>query len=138
MNNGPTDEFKPTVNDRLRKSRERLAELRAESQAKARRAVRITNNYAHDHPWRMVITGAALAFTAGLLINTKPRRRIVVKQQKPVIKVKAPKPEKKHSPFAAIHALVPLVMLGLKAYTASRPHNKIEPHGPVDPSAPTP
>jgi hypothetical protein len=134
MNNGPLN-TKPDMNERLRKSRERIDEFRAEAQAKARRAARITNNYAHDHPWRMVATGAALAFAAGLLLNSRRPRRIVVKTQKPVIKVKAPKPEKKHSPFDAINALLPLALFGLKAYVASKPKNKLTPHDAPDLSA---
>jgi hypothetical protein len=127
MNNGPL-ESKPSMSDRLRKSRERVDEFRAEAQAKARRAARITNNYAHDHPWRIALTTVALGFVAGFLMNTKRPKRIVVKTQRPTIKVKAPKPEKKHSGLATLNALVPLVLFGLKAYTASRPKNKIEPH----------
>ena len=137
MNNGPLN-TKPEIGERLRKSRERIDEMRAEAQAKARRAARITNNYAHDHPWRMVATGVVLAFAAGFIMNTKRPRRIVLKTQKPVIKVKAPKPEKKHSPFEAIHALLPLALLGLKAYVASKPKNKITPHAAPEMSAPVP
>lgn len=136
MNNGPLD-TKPGMTDRLRKSRERIDELRAETQAKARRAVRITNNYAHDHPWRIACTTAALAFIAGFLMNTKRPRRLVVKTQRPTIKVKAPKPEKKHSLFDTVHAILPLAVFGLKAYTATRPENKIRAHGP-EMSAPVP
>jgi hypothetical protein len=128
MNNGPLN-TKPDMSERLRKSRERIEEFRAETQAKARRAVRITNNYAHDHPWRMVATGAALAFAAGLLMNSSRRpRRIVVKTQRPTIKVKAPRPEKKESKFDVVNALLPMALFGLKAYMASKPKNKINPH----------
>ncbi len=126
MKNGSN--FNLNMSEQLRKSRERLSEFRAESQAKARRAVRITNNYAHDHPWRMVMTGVALAFTAGFLMNTKRPRKVVLKQPKPIIKVQAPRSEKKHSPFSAVHALMPLVLMGLKMYQASRPKNKIQAH----------
>jgi hypothetical protein len=137
MNNGPM-EAKPNMGERLRKSRERIEEFRAEAQAKARRAARITNNYAHDHPWRIACTTAALAFVAGFVMNTKRPKRIVVKTQKPTIKVKAPKPEKKHSTFDTVNALLPLVLFGLKAYTASRPKNKIEPHPPYQREANAP
>jgi len=139
MNNGPM-EAKQSMSERLRKSRERVDEFRAEAQAKARRAARITNNYAHDHPWRIAATTVALGFIAGFLMNTKRPKRIVVKTQKPTIKVKAPKPEKKHGAFDTINALLPLVLFGVKAYTASRPKNKIEPHPTYQPetNAPVP
>jgi len=137
MNNGPF-EAKSNMSERLRKSRERVDEFRAEAQAKARRAVRVTNNYAHDHPWNIVGVAAALAFAAGFLMNTKRPKRIVVKTQKPTIKVKAPKPEKKHSAFDTINAMLPLVLFGFKAYTASRPKNKIEPHPAYQPEANAP
>jgi hypothetical protein len=140
MNNGPM-ESKPSMSERLRKSRERVDEFRAEAQAKARRAVRVTNNYAHDHPWNIVGIAAGLAFAAGFLMNTRRRpKRIVVKTQKPTIKLKAPKPEKKRSGFDTVNALLPLVLFGVKAYTASRPKNKIEPHDTyrAETSAPVP
>ena len=136
MNNGPLN-TNPGMTERLRKSRERIEELRAETQAKARRAVRITNNYAHDHPWRITCATAALAFIAGFLLNTKRPRQIVVKTQRPTIKLKAPKPEKKRSAFDAINSLLPLAVLGLKAYTASTPKNKTRARGP-EMSAPVP
>ena len=137
MNNGPL-ESKPNMSDRFRKSRERIDEFRAETQAKARRVVRVTDNYAHDHPWRIALTTVAVGFVAGLLMSTKRPKRIVVKTQKPIIKVKAPKPEKKRGGFNTINALLPLVLFGLKAYTVTRPKNKIEPHDTYTPETSTP
>src|SRR5688572_19907436 len=139
MNNGPLN-TKPEMSERLRKSRERIEEFRAEAQAKARRAARVTNNYAHDHPWRIAATTAALAFVAGFIMNTKRPKRIVVKTQRPTIKVNAPRPDRRHSPFETVNALLPLVMFGVKAYMASRPKNKIEPHDSYKPetNAPVP
>jgi ElaB/YqjD/DUF883 family membrane-anchored ribosome-binding protein len=136
-NNGPTRNMKQNVGEQLRKSRERLDELRAETQAKARRAVRVTNNYAHDHPWRIASTSIALGFIAGFLMNTKRPKRIVVKQPKPVIKLKtvAPKAKKKRSSFGAFQTLMPLALMGLKMYAASRPKNKIVPHPAENASA---
>ena len=95
----------------------RVEEFAAESKAKARRAVRVTNNYAHDHPWRMVITGSALAFIAGMLIpRTRSRPLIINREVKPVVKVKAPK----QSRFELIHALIPLAALAVKAMSVAR------------------
>ena len=124
MENDTTQTVKLSMEERLRRSRQRIEELTAESKAKARRAVRITNNYAHDHPWRMVITGSALAFIAGMLVRgngsgRKPRTRVVLKPQpKPVVKVQAPKQSK----FELIHALLPIAALGLKALSIARAH----------------
>jgi hypothetical protein len=137
MNNGPL-ETKPNMSERLRKSRERIDEMRAEAQAKARRAVRITDNYAHDHPWRIAATSVALGFVAGFLMNTKRPKRIVVKTQRPTIKVKAPKPEKRRSGADTLKALVPLVLFGLKAYSASRPKKQAPPQTESEMSAPVP
>lgn len=140
MNNGPASgEMKQNMGERLRKSRERIDEIRAETQAKARRAVRITNNYAHDHPWRMVATGAALAFIAGLAVNSGKRpRKVVLKQPRPIIKVKADKVEKvekKHGGFNVLQALMPLLLLVAKGAMATRQKNQIRPHpvkeGPI-------
>jgi hypothetical protein len=138
MNNGASaGEFKQSMGERLRKSRERIDEIRAETQAKARRAVRITNNYAHDHPWRMVCTGVTLAFVAGYLMNSGKRpRRIVLKQPKPVIKVKAKAPSdeqiekavKKQSSFNLVQAFMPLALLVAKGMMAARQKNQIRPH----------
>jgi len=124
MENETTQTVKITMEERLRRSRQRIEELTAESKAKARRAVRITDNYAHDHPWRMVITGSALAFIAGMLVREtgarhKARRPIVLKREvKPVVKVQAPKQSK----FELIHALIPLAALALKAMSVARSH----------------
>jgi hypothetical protein len=138
MNNGPTTRgFKDNMSEQLRKSRERLDEIRAETQAKARRAVRVTNNYAHDHPWRIACTSVTLGFIIGFLMNTKRPKRIVLKKEKPVIKIKAQTvaPEKSHSSFKTFQALVPLALMGLKMYAASKPKNKIQPHDVSDASA---
>lgn len=151
MNNGNGT----TMDDRWRKTRQALDELRAESQAKARRAVRITNNYAHDHPWRMVTTAAALALVAGLLIRGGAKKpKVVVNQpagSKPgkstgsnpgfrLRKVKA----KSSGPspiWEAVHALAPLILFGVKTWQSSRsngpepaPAPKTEPVGAPAPA----
>jgi hypothetical protein len=127
--------------ERMRKTRETLNAWRAESQAKARRAVRITDNYAHDHPWRMVTTAGALALAAGLLIRGASTRKssAAVKNlplpRKPTVKVIKAKAKPKHSPWDAIHALAPLVLLGLKAWQSSHAAKAAAPVN-VNPPAP--
>jgi hypothetical protein len=125
MEEQPNGNTKLNMQDRLRKSRERVEELTAETKAKARRAVRITDNYAHDHPWRMVTTAAALAFISGMLVHSSTGRRkngprVIVRREikQPVIKVK----EKKQGKFELIHALIPLIALGIKAMSVARSH----------------
>ena len=68
-----TEATKEKMAERMRRTKQSFDEIRAETQAKARRAVRITNNYAHDHPWRVVGTAAALAFVVGLLRSEERR-----------------------------------------------------------------
>jgi hypothetical protein len=132
MNNEQTRNLKENLGERLRRSRESLDELRAETQAKARRAVRITNNYAHDHPWRMVATGAALAFAVGLLMRRTGPKKIVLgtKKNAPVVKVK--KARASGSAFDAIQALMPIALMAFKAYQ----HKRADTHPKVDTSTP--
>jgi hypothetical protein len=114
-----TEETRDNVADRLRRTKQSIDEIRAETQAKARRAVRITNNYAHDHPWRVVTTAAALAFVVGLLMRKSPRKIIVRKEgDAPVLKVKRVK--SKGSAWEAISAFMPVALFAAKTAMASR------------------
>ena len=83
-----TEATKEKVTERLRRTKQSFDEMRAETQAKARRAVRITNNYAHDHPWRVVTTAVAMAFVVGLLMRKSPRKIVVRKEGDIIIKLK--------------------------------------------------
>ena len=117
-----TEETRDNVADRLRRTKQSLDEIRAETQAKARRAVRITNNYAHDHPWRVVATAAGLAFVVGLLMRKSPRKIIVRKESDaPVLKVKRVK--SKGSPWEAISAFMPVALFAAKTAMAARNKN---------------
>jgi hypothetical protein len=111
--------MKENMSDRLRRTRQSFDEIRAETQAKARRAVRITNNYAHDHPWRMVATAAAMAFVVGLLMRKSPRKIIVRKHKDaPVLKVK--RLNAKGSPWEAVSAFMPIAFFAAKAAMTAR------------------
>ena len=117
-----TEETRDNVADRLRRTKQSIDEIRAETQAKARRAVRITNNYAHDHPWRVVGTAAAMAFVIGLLMRKSPRKIIVRKEgDAPVLKVKQVK--SKGSAWEAISAFMPVALFAAKAAMAARNKN---------------
>jgi hypothetical protein len=114
-----TEATRENVSERLRRTKQSFDEIRAETQAKARRAVRITNNYAHDHPWRVVATAAGLAFIVGLLMRKSPRKIIVSKPaDAPVLKVKRVK--SKGSIWEAISAFMPIALFAAKTTMAGR------------------
>jgi hypothetical protein len=114
-----TEATKEKMAERMRRTKQSFDEIRAETQAKARRAVRITNNYAHDHPWRVVSTAAALAFAIGLLMRKSPRKIIVRKEgDAPVLKVKQVKP--RGSAWEAVSAFVPIALFAAKTAMAAR------------------
>jgi hypothetical protein len=116
-----TEATKEKMAERLRRSKQSFDEIRAETQAKARRAIRVTNNYAHDHPWRVVGTAAAIAFAIGLIMRKSPRKIIVRKEgDAPVLKVKR---VKQHSPWEAITAFMPIALFAAKTAMAARNKN---------------
>jgi hypothetical protein len=115
-------ELKENVNDRLRRTKQSLDEIRAETQAKARRAVRITNDYAHDHPWRVVATAAGMAFIVGMLMRKRPRKILVRKSSDaPVLKVREVK--QRHSAWEAVSAFIPVALFAAKTAMAARSKN---------------
>jgi len=121
-----TESAKENMSDRLRRTKQNFDEIRAETQAKARRAVRITNNYAHDHPWRMVVSAAGLALVVGLLMRKSPRRIIVSKaKDAPVLKVKRVK--SKGSAWEAVSAFMPVALFAAKTAMASRSNKNSQP-----------
>ena len=117
-----TEATKENMAERMRRTKQSFDEIRAETQAKARRAIRITNNYAHDHPWRVVGTAVAMAFVVGLLMRKSPRKIIVRKQgDAPVLKVKQVKP--RGSAWEAISAFMPIALFAAKTAMAARNKN---------------
>lgn len=117
-----TEETKEKMAERVRRTKQSFDEIRAETQAKARRAIRITNNYAHDHPWRVVGTAAAMAFVIGLLMRKSPRKIIVRKEGgAPVLKVRQVKP--RGSAWEAISAFMPIALFAAKTAIAARNKN---------------
>lgn len=117
-----TEATKENMAERLRRSKQSFDEIRAETQAKARRAIRVTNNYAHDHPWRVVATATAMAFAIGLIMRKSPRKIIVRKEgDAPVLKVKQVKP--RGSAWEAITAFMPIALFAAKTAMAARNKN---------------
>lgn len=116
MNN---EELKENMSDRLRRSKQSFDEMRAETQAKARRAMRVTDNYAHDHPWQTVAAAAGMAFVIGLLLRKSPRKVIVRKSKDaPVLKVREVRP--KGSAWEAVAAFMPTALFAAKTMMAAR------------------
>ena len=112
-------ELKENMSDRVRRTKQSFEEIRAETQAKARRAVRVTNNYAHDHPWQTVAAAAGLAFVVGLLMRKSPRKVIVRKTtDAPLLKVRQVK--QKGSAWEAIAAFMPTALFAAKTMMAAR------------------
>lgn len=114
-----TEANRESLNERLRRTRQSLNEIRAETQAKARRAVRITNDYAHDHPWRMVATAATLAFAVGLLMR-KSSRKTIVNRSAEIPAPKAKQRKSKGSAWEAINAFMPIALFAAKNAMAAR------------------
>ena len=115
-------ETKEKMAERLRPTKQSFEEMRAETQAKARRAVRITNDYAHDHPWRVVAAAAGMALVVGLLMRKSPRKILVRKEgDAPVLKVREVK--QRNSPWEAITAFMPIALFAAKAAIAARAKN---------------
>lgn len=115
-------ELKENMSERLRRSKQSFDEIRAETQAKARRAVRVTNNYAHDHPWQVVAAAAGMAFIVGLLMRKSPRKIIIRKaSDSPVLKVREVK--QRHSAWEAITAFMPVALFAAKTAMAARSRN---------------
>ena len=64
---GQVDEMKLRAGNRLHHARRRLAELEADTAARAREAVRRGDAYAHENPWAVAGVAAGAAFVMGLL-----------------------------------------------------------------------
>jgi ElaB/YqjD/DUF883 family membrane-anchored ribosome-binding protein len=63
--------LQPRVEESLRNAKAKLAEFEQVASDKARAAVKATDGYAHDHPWRLAGISALLGIALGMLINRK-------------------------------------------------------------------
>jgi ElaB/YqjD/DUF883 family membrane-anchored ribosome-binding protein len=52
----------------MQKGQQKLVDLKQQVVNKGRSACDVTDEYAHDHPYRMMITAGALGLVAGLLM----------------------------------------------------------------------
>jgi len=63
--------LQPRIEENLRNARARLAEFEQVATEKARAAVDATDNYAHEHPWRIAGVSALVGVALGLLIGRR-------------------------------------------------------------------
>ena len=63
--------LQPRIEENLRKARERLAEFEQAAREKARAAAHATDDYAHEHPWKVAGFSALLGVAVGLLIGRR-------------------------------------------------------------------
>jgi ElaB/YqjD/DUF883 family membrane-anchored ribosome-binding protein len=59
------------VEESLRETKERLAELQDDVLARSRAAARRTDEYVHENPWQSIGVGAAVGFLLGMLISRR-------------------------------------------------------------------
>jgi len=63
--------LQPRIEESLRNARARLAEFEQAGREKARAAVDSTDDYAHEHPWKIAGFSALLGVAVGLLIGRR-------------------------------------------------------------------
>jgi ElaB/YqjD/DUF883 family membrane-anchored ribosome-binding protein len=63
--------LQPRIEENLRNARTRLAEFEQAARDKARAAVDSTDDYAHEHPWRIASFSALVGVALGLLIGRR-------------------------------------------------------------------
>ena len=63
--------LQPRIEENLRNARTRLAEFEQVATEKARAAVETTDDYAHEHPWKIAGFSALLGLAVGLLIGRR-------------------------------------------------------------------
>lgn len=63
--------LQPRIEENLRNAKARLAEFEQTAREKARAAVDSTDDYAHEHPWKIAGFSALLGLAVGLLIGRR-------------------------------------------------------------------
>ncbi|MEK7438133.1 MAG: DUF883 family protein [Pseudomonadota bacterium] len=63
--------LQPRIEENLRNAKARLAEFEQVASDKARAAAQATDDYAHEHPWRIAGVSALLGVALGLLIGRR-------------------------------------------------------------------
>jgi ElaB/YqjD/DUF883 family membrane-anchored ribosome-binding protein len=63
--------LQPRIEENLRNAKARLAELEQLASDRAHAAAQATDDYAHEHPWRIASFGALVGIAVGLLIGRR-------------------------------------------------------------------
>ncbi|MGP1679249.1 MAG: DUF883 family protein [Burkholderiales bacterium] len=63
--------LQPRIEENLRNAKAQLAEFEQVAREKARAAVDSTDDYAHEHPWKIAGFSALLGVAVGLLIGRR-------------------------------------------------------------------
>ncbi len=63
--------LQPRIEQGLRNAKAQLAEFELAAREKARATVQSTDDYAHDHPWRIAGFSALVGVALGLLIGRR-------------------------------------------------------------------
>jgi ElaB/YqjD/DUF883 family membrane-anchored ribosome-binding protein len=63
--------LQPRIQENLRNARARLEEFEQIASERARAAVQVSDDYAHEHPWKIAGITALLGVAVGLLIGRR-------------------------------------------------------------------
>ena len=63
--------LQPRIEENLRNAREQLREFEQTAREQARAAAQATDDYAHEHPWKLAGITALLGVAVGLLIGRR-------------------------------------------------------------------
>ena len=63
--------LQPLIQENLRKAKAHLEEFQQAASDQARAAVHVTDDYVHEHPWRIASVGALVGVALGLLIGRR-------------------------------------------------------------------
>lgn len=64
-------ELRERAADQLRVASGKFADLQVAAVERSKQAIRVTDDYVHDHPWQAVGMAAAAGVLLGLLLNRK-------------------------------------------------------------------
>jgi len=63
--------LQPRIEENLRRTKARLAEFEQAASEKARAAAYATDDYAHEHPWKIAGFSALIGVAVGMLIGRR-------------------------------------------------------------------
>jgi ElaB/YqjD/DUF883 family membrane-anchored ribosome-binding protein len=68
---GEISSLRSRIRDRLDSVKDRAATAQEEALLRAKEAARVTDDYAHEHPWQLVGAAAAVGLALGMLIGRR-------------------------------------------------------------------